>query len=189
MAVRRLWKMNTDKIYAERWQMNMHLDTHQQWWHFKLDKKGKASCEHFYLLAGNTFRHWFLHWMRLEWVIGSGSTASFVAGIIIGIYRHDRQAGVNLPIYKKLLEKESRKYAFWYNSVAKRDKWQVIYEKGTELCGDSHCGVYVSCAQQEDKNRGVKNLNKSESKYFNTAEKMDKAFLDLAKEKDFLLSR
>lgn len=31
----------------------------------------------------------------------------------------------------------------------------------------------------------MKNLNKSESKYFNTAEKMDKAFLDLLQRKDF----
>ena len=51
-------------------------------------------------------------------VIGSGSTASFVAGIIIGIIGMIGM-GVNLPIYKKLLEKGKQKYAFEIIQLAK----------------------------------------------------------------------
>ncbi len=50
--------------------------------------------------------------------IGSGTTGSFVAGIVIGIIGMIGM-GVNYPIYKKLLENGKKKYAFEIMELAK----------------------------------------------------------------------
>ena len=51
-------------------------------------------------------------------VIGSGATAMFVLGIIIGIVGL-LGMDINYPIYKKLLEKGKQKYAFEIMQLAK----------------------------------------------------------------------
>ena len=50
--------------------------------------------------------------------IGSGTTASFVLGIIIGIVGMIGM-GVNYPIYKRILENGKKKYAFEIIELAK----------------------------------------------------------------------
>ena len=50
--------------------------------------------------------------------IGSGSTGSFVLGIVIGIIGMIGM-GVNYPIYKKLLANGKKKYAFEIMELAK----------------------------------------------------------------------
>ena len=51
-------------------------------------------------------------------VIGSGTTAMFVLGVIIGIIGFAGM-GANYPIYKKLLAKGRQKYAFEIMELAK----------------------------------------------------------------------
>lgn len=51
-------------------------------------------------------------------VIGNGSTALFVLGVIIGILGLICM-GINYPLYKKLLEKGKRKYAFEIMELAR----------------------------------------------------------------------
>lgn len=50
--------------------------------------------------------------------IGSGTTGSFVLGIVIGIIGMTGM-GVNYPIYKKLLANGKKKYAFEIMELAK----------------------------------------------------------------------
>ena len=50
--------------------------------------------------------------------IGSGTTGSFVLGIVIGIIGMIGM-GVNYPIYKKLLANGKKKYAFEIMELAK----------------------------------------------------------------------
>ena len=51
-------------------------------------------------------------------VIGSGTTAMFVIGVIIGIIGL-LGMGVNYPVYKKLLAQGKQKYAFEIMELAK----------------------------------------------------------------------
>ena len=51
-------------------------------------------------------------------VIGSGTTGSFVLGVAIGLIGMAGM-GVNYPVYKKMLEKGKRKYAFEIMELAK----------------------------------------------------------------------
>lgn len=51
-------------------------------------------------------------------VIGNGSTALFVLGVIIGILGLICM-GINYPLYKKLLEKGKQKYAFEIMELAR----------------------------------------------------------------------
>lgn len=112
--------MNTDKIYAEQL-ANEYApkDTSKVVALRKLDKKAKLPANIFTyslgILSALVFGIGMCLGMR---VIGSGSTASFVAGIIIGIISMIGM-GVNLPIYKKLLEKGKQKYAFEIIELAK----------------------------------------------------------------------
>ena len=50
--------------------------------------------------------------------IGSGTTGSFVLGIVIGIIGMVGM-GVNYPIYKRILESGKKKYAFEIMELAK----------------------------------------------------------------------
>ena len=112
--------MNTDKIYAEQL-ANEYApkDTSKVVALRKLDKKAKLPANIFTyslgILSALVFGIGMCLGMR---VIGSGSTASIVAGIIIGIIGMIGM-GVNLPIYKKLLEKGKQKYAFEIIQLAK----------------------------------------------------------------------
>ncbi len=115
--------MNTDKIYAEQL-ANEYApkDTSEVVALRKLDKKAK--------LPANIFTRWGIL-SALVFGIGMCLGMSYreaaqrllsLQGIIIGIIGMIGM-GVNLPIYKKLLEKGSRKYAFWeIIQLAKRDK-------------------------------------------------------------------
>ena len=112
--------MNTDKIYAEQL-ANEYApkDTSKVVALRKLDKKAKLPANIFTYSLGILSALVFGIGMCLEMrVIGSGSTASFVAGIIIGIIGMIGM-GVNLTIYKKLLEKGKQKYAFEIIQLAK----------------------------------------------------------------------
>lgn len=112
--------MNTDKIYAEQL-ANEYApkDTSKVVALRKLDKKAKLPANIFTYSLGILSALVFGIGMCLEMrVIGSVSTASFVAGIIIGIIGMIGM-GVNLPIYKKLLEKGKQKYAFEIIQLAK----------------------------------------------------------------------
>lgn len=51
-------------------------------------------------------------------VIGSGTTAMFVLGVLIGSIGLVGM-GINYPVYKKLLEKGKQKYAFEIMEFAK----------------------------------------------------------------------
>ena len=50
--------------------------------------------------------------------IGNGTTGSFVIGIVIGIIGMIG-LGVNYPIYRRILEKGKKKYAFEIMELAK----------------------------------------------------------------------
>lgn len=50
--------------------------------------------------------------------IGSGTMGSFVSGITVGIFGMIGM-GVNYPIYRKILEKGKKKYAFEIIQLAK----------------------------------------------------------------------
>ena len=112
--------MNTDKIYAEAL-VNEYSpkDTSKVVQLRKLDAKAK--------LPANIFGYGFGIVMALVLgigmclsmkVIGDGSTATFVLGIIIGVIGIFG-VSVNYPIYKKLLENGKKKYAFEIMELAK----------------------------------------------------------------------
>ena len=112
--------MNTDKIYAEQL-ANEYApkDTSKVVALRKLDKKAKMPATIFTYALG-IFSALVLGiglCLGMK-VIGSGSTASFAAGVIIGIIGMIGM-GVNLPLYRKLLEKGKQKYAFEIIELAK----------------------------------------------------------------------
>lgn len=112
--------MNTDKIYAEQL-ANEYApkDTSKVVALRKLDKKAKMPATVFTYTLGIVSALVFGIGMCFGMkVIGSGSTASFVSGIIIGIIGMIGM-GVNLPLYRKLLEKGKQKYAFEIIQLAK----------------------------------------------------------------------
>lgn len=112
--------MNTDKIYAEQL-ANEYApkDTSKVVALRKLDKKAKLPATVFTYTLGIISALVFGVGMCLSMrVIGSGSTGSFVLGIIIGIIGMIGM-GVNLPIYRKLLAKGKQKYAFEIIELAK----------------------------------------------------------------------
>ena len=112
--------MNTDKIYAESL-ANEYApkDTTKVVQLKKLDAKAK--------LPANVFGYGFGTIAALVLgagmcfsmkVIGDGSTASFVFGIVIGIIGIIG-ISINYPIYKRLLESGKKKYAFEIMELAK----------------------------------------------------------------------
>lgn len=105
--------MNTDKIYAEQL-ANEYTpkDTSKVVALRKLDAKAKLPATIFAYTFGIITTLIAGVGMCLSMnVIGSGSAASFVFGIIIGIIGFIG-VSVNFPIYRKLLKKGKRKYAF-----------------------------------------------------------------------------
>ena len=109
--------MNTDKIYAEQL-ANEYApkDTSKVVALRKLDAKAK--------LPANVFTYTFgiitalVAGVGMLKVIGNGSTAMFVLGVIVGIIGL-LGMGVNYPIYKKLLAQGKQKYAFEIMELAK----------------------------------------------------------------------
>ena len=109
--------MNTDKIYAEQL-ANEYApqDTSKVVALRKLDAKAKLPATVFTYTFGIVAALIFGIGMCLAMgQIGSGTTVSFVAGIVVGIIG----MGVNYPIYKKLLANGKQKYAFEIVELAK----------------------------------------------------------------------
>lgn len=112
--------MNTDKIYAEQL-ANEYApkDTSKVVALRKLDAKAKRPANIFTYTLGVISALVFGTGMCLAMgQIGSGTTGSFVLGIIIGIIGMVGM-GVNYPIYKCILENGKRKYAFEIMELAK----------------------------------------------------------------------
>ena len=112
--------MNTDKIYAE------HLaneyapkDTSKVIALKKLDAKAKLPANIFSYSFGMISALVLGVGMCLTMgQIGNGTTGSFVIGIVIGIIGMIG-LGVNYPIYRRILEKGKKKYAFEIMELAK----------------------------------------------------------------------
>lgn len=112
--------MNTDKIYAEQL-ANEYTpkDTSKVVALRKLDAKAKLPATIFAYTFGIISTLIVGVGMCLSMkVIGSGSDAMFILGIIVGIIGVVGVA-VNYPIYKKLLNKGKKKYAFEIVQLAK----------------------------------------------------------------------
>lgn len=112
--------MNTDKIYAEQL-ANEYApkDTSKVVALRKLDAKAKLPAIIFTYTLGIISTLIFGVGMCLAMgQIGSGTIASFVIGIIIGIIGMIGM-GVNYPIYKRILENGKKKYAFEIIELAK----------------------------------------------------------------------
>lgn len=112
--------MNTDKIYAE------HLaneyapkDDSRIIALRKLDARAKLPATVFTYSVGILSALIAGVGMCLSMnVIGSGSSASFVFGVIIGLIGLAGM-GINYPVYKKMLAKGKQKYAFEIMELAK----------------------------------------------------------------------
>lgn len=112
--------MNTDKIYAE------HLaneyapkDDSKVIALRKLDARAKLPATVFTYAVGIFSALIAGTGMCLSMnVIGSGSMVSFVIGVIIGIIGLTGM-GINYPVYKKMLAKGKKKYAFEIMELAK----------------------------------------------------------------------
>ena len=105
--------MNTDKIYAEQL-ANEYApkDTSKVIALRKLDARAKLPATIFTYSFGIISSLVLGAGMCLTMgQIGSGSTGSFVLGIVIGIAGLIG-IGVNYPIYKRILENGKKKYAF-----------------------------------------------------------------------------
>ena len=112
--------MNTDKIYAEQL-ANEYApkDTSKVIALRKLDAKAKRPAAVFTYSFGILFALILGVGMCLAMgQIGSGSTGSFVLGIVIGIIGMIGM-GVNYPIYKRILDNGKKKYAFEIMELAK----------------------------------------------------------------------
>lgn len=112
--------MNTDKIYAEQL-VNEYApkDTSKVVALRKLDARAKRPATIFTYTFGIIAALVTGVGMCLSMrVIGSGTTAMFVLGVIIGIVGLFCM-GINYPIYKKLLAQGKQKYAFEIMELAK----------------------------------------------------------------------
>lgn len=105
--------MNTDKLYAEQMVNEYAPKSNSKVVALrKLDAKAKLPATVFTYTFGIMASLLTGLGMCISMkVIGDGSTAMFIIGIIIGIVGIIGM-GANYPIYKKLLEKGKQKYAF-----------------------------------------------------------------------------
>lgn len=112
--------MNTDKIYAEQIANEYsQKDASKVVALRKLDARAKLPSAVFTYTFGIISALLLGVGMCLSMkVIGSGTTAMFILGIIIGIIGLIG-ISVNYPIYKKLLEKGKQKYAYEIIELAK----------------------------------------------------------------------
>ena len=104
--------MNTDKIYAESIANEYAVkDTRKVVQLKKLDAKAKRPAQIFTYTFGVIAALVLGVGMCLSMkVIGDGSTLMMVIGVIAGVVGMV-MAGVNYPIYKKILENGKKKYA------------------------------------------------------------------------------
>lgn len=112
--------MNTDKIYAEAI-ANEYApkDTSKVIALKKLDRKAKSKANIFAYTFGVTMALVLGVGMCLSMkVIGNGSAFMMAVGIITGILGI-AGVSVNYPIYRKLLERGKRQYAFEIMQLAK----------------------------------------------------------------------
>ena len=112
--------MNTDKIYAEQL-ANEYApkDTSKVVALKKLDARAKLPATVFTYTFGIIVALVTGVGMCLSMdVIGNGTTAMFILGVIIGIIGL-LGMGINYPIYKKMLNKGKQKYAFEIMELAK----------------------------------------------------------------------
>lgn len=112
--------MNTDKIYAESIANEYAVkDARKVVQLKKLDAKAKCPAQIFTYTFGVIAALVFGVGMCLSMkVIGDGSTLMTVIGVIVGAVGMI-MAGVNYPIYKKMLENGKRKYAADIIALAK----------------------------------------------------------------------
>lgn len=112
--------MNTDKIYAESL-ANEYApkDTAKVVALKKLDRKAKMPASVFAYTFGIIAALVTGVGMCLSMaVIGAGTTLEIVLGIVIGVIGLAAM-GINYPIYRKLLEKGKKKYAYEIVQLAK----------------------------------------------------------------------
>lgn len=112
--------MNTDKIYAEQL-ANEYApkDTSKVVALRKLDARAKLPATIFTYTFGIITALLMGVGMCLSMqVIGSGTTVSFIAGILIGLLGLIGM-GINYPIYQKMLANGKQKYAFEIMQLAK----------------------------------------------------------------------
>lgn len=113
--------MNTDKIYAEQL-ANEYApkDTSKVVALRKLDKRAKLPATVFTYTFGIVAALILGVGMCLAMgQIGTGTTGSFVLGIVIGVLGMIGM-GVNYPVYKKMLQKGKQKYAFEIMELARQ---------------------------------------------------------------------
>ena len=113
--------MNTDKIFAEQL-ANEYApkDTSKVAALRKLDAKAKRPACIFTYSVGILSALVFGTGMCLAMgQIGSGTTGSFVLGIVVGLLGMAGMS-INYPIYKKLLSQGKQKYAFEIMELAKQ---------------------------------------------------------------------
>lgn len=112
--------MNTDKIYAEAIINEYSVkDTPKAVALRKLDRKAKNKANIFAYTFGIITALILGVGMCLSMkVIGDGSTLMMILGVVVGVVGIIG-AGVNYPIYKKLLEKGKKEYAFEIIQLAK----------------------------------------------------------------------
>lgn len=112
--------MNTDKIYAEQL-ANEYApkDTSKVIALRKLDARAKLPATIFTYTFGIIAALVTGVGMCLSMnVIGGGTTAMFVLGVIVGIVGL-LGMGINYPVYKKMLANSKQKYAFEIMQLAK----------------------------------------------------------------------
>ena len=112
--------MNTDKIFAEQIANEYATkDTSKVVALRKLDARAKLPATVFTYSFGIISALVLGIGMCLAMgQIGSGTTVSFVLGIVIGIIGMIGM-GVNYPVYKRILENGKKKYAFEIMELAK----------------------------------------------------------------------
>lgn len=112
--------MNTDKIYAESIAKEYAIkDKSKVVALRKLDMKAKLPATIFTYTFGIAAALIMGIGMCLSMnVLGNGSTLMFVLGIIVGIIGMVL-AGINYPLYKKILEASKKKYAYDIITLAK----------------------------------------------------------------------
>ena len=111
--------MNTDKIYAESIAKEYAPKESSKVEALrKLDKKAKSPANVFAFTFGIVSSLVAGTGMSLAMNVIGGTTFYMVLGIVIGVIGFTC-CGINYPIYKKILEKGKRKYAFEIVELAK----------------------------------------------------------------------
>ncbi len=112
--------MNTDKIYAESIANEYaHKDTSKVVALKKLDRKAKSRANIFGYTFGTISALVLGVGMTLSMgEIGGGTKTAFIWGIVVGLLGI-LGVSINYPIYKKILDKDKRRYAYDIMTLAK----------------------------------------------------------------------